>query len=360
MTDPRDGMHHMPDFGPPRPVVEPGEFVFAASHFDHGHVHAQVQGLVDAGGVLTHIYEPDADRAAEMLRRHPGAVAVDDFRRILDDPTVQLVTSAAIPDQRCAIGLEVLEAGKDYFTDKCPFTTLDQLAQARAATAATRRKYMVSYSERLGNEAAWHAGTLIDDGAIGDVVQVLILAPHNLNAPARPDWFFEKQRYGGIITDIGSHQFECFLSYGAAADGTITMARADNLAHPHFPELEDFGEASMVLDNGVSCYMRVDWFNPAGLRSWGDGRTFILGTTGTIELRKNLDIANDLGGSALYLVDGEGEHRLDCRGKVGFPFFGQLILDVLNRTDHAMTQEHAFKAAELSMEAQAMADQARG
>ena len=200
MTDPRDGMHHMPDFGPPRPVVEPGEFVFAASHFDHGHVYAQVQGLVDAGGVLTYVYEPDADRAAEMLRRHPGAVAVDDFRRILDDPAVQLVTSAAIPDQRCAIGLEVLEAGKDYFTDKCPFTTLDQLAEARAATAATARKYMVSYSERLGNEAAWHAGTLIGEGAIGDVVQVLILAPHNLNAPARPDWFFEKQRYGGIIT----------------------------------------------------------------------------------------------------------------------------------------------------------------
>jgi hypothetical protein len=37
---------------------------------------------------------------------------------------------------------------------------------------------------------------------------------------------------------------------------------------------------------------------------------------------------------------------------VGFPFFGQLILDCLNRTEHAMTQEHAFLAAELCLQAQ--------
>ena len=36
----------------------------------------------------------------------------------------------------------------------------------------------------------------------------------------------------------------------------------------------------------------------------------------------------------------------------GYPFFGQLILDCLNRTENAMTQEHAFKAAELCLTAQ--------
>lgn len=39
---------------------------------------------------------------------------------------------------------------------------------------------------------------------------------------------------------------------------------------------------------------------------------------------------------------------------MGYPFFGQLILDCLNRTEHAMTQEHAFKAAELCVQAQRM------
>lgn len=37
------------------------------------------------------------------------------------------------------------------------------------------------------------------------------------------------------------------------------------------------------------------------------------------------------------------------------PVFGKFILDILNGTENAMTQEHAFKAAELSMMAQKMA-----
>ena len=38
-------------------------------------------------------------------------------------------------------------------------------------------------------------------------------------------------------------------------------------------------------------------------------------------------------------VDQKGEHHLRCHGEVGYPFFGQLILDCLNRTENAMTQE---------------------
>ena len=36
--------------------------------------------------------------------------------------------------------------------------------------------------------------------------------------------------------------------------------------------------------------MRLDWFTPDGLPDWGDGRLFLVGTEGTLELRKNLDL----------------------------------------------------------------------
>ena len=36
----------------PKPVVEPGEFVFAAMHLDHGHIGGMTQGLLGAGGTL--------------------------------------------------------------------------------------------------------------------------------------------------------------------------------------------------------------------------------------------------------------------------------------------------------------------
>ena len=187
-------------------------------------------------------------------------------------------------------------------------------------------------------------------------MQVLGLGPHRLNAPSRPPWFFERERYGGILCDIGSHQIEQFLFYTGAADATVVSARAENVNHPDTPELEDFGEASLRADNGASGYFRVDWLTPDGLSTWGDGRTVILGTEGYLELRKYVDVARQTTGDHLYLVDAQGEQHLELAGKVGYPFFGQLILDCLNRTEHAMTQAHAFKAAELCLKAQALAN----
>jgi hypothetical protein len=128
-----------------------------------------------------------------------------------------------------------------------------------------------------------------------------------------------------------------------------------NHGNPDKPELEDFGEASLLGNNGATNYIRVDWFTPPGLSTWGDGRTFILGDKGYIELRKYVDIARDRAGDHVYLVDQQKEQRFDVAGKVGFPFFGEMILDCLNRTDKAMSQEHIFKAAELCLQAQAAA-----
>jgi predicted dehydrogenase len=248
-----------------------------------------------------------------------------------------------------------MRAGKHYFTDKTPFTQLGQLAEARKVAAETGKKYMVYYSERLHVECAVFAGDLIEQGAIGRVVQVLGLRPHRLSAKERPSWFFEKAKYGGILCDIGSHQIEQFLFYSGASDATVTSARVANYANKDYPELEDFGDATLVADNGATSYFRVDWLTPDGLRTWGDGRTTVLGTDGYIEMRKYIDIAREASGDHLFLVNRHGEQHFALGGKVGFPFFGRLILDCVNGTETAMSQDHAFKAAELCLKAQAAA-----
>ena len=359
MTQKSDGMNYAPQ-GQPRPVVKPGEFNFAAAYLEHGHIYGQCSGLLEAGATLTWVYDPDPKKVADFIAKHPQAKIARTFDEILDDPAVHLVAAAAVPSERGAIGGRVMAAGKDYFTDKTPFTTLEQLAAARAAASATGRKYMVYFSERIHVEAAMHAGDLVQGGAIGRVIQVLGLGPHRLNKPSRPAWFFERARYGGILCDIGSHQFEQFLHYSGAATARVTQAAVGNFANPDTPEFEDFGEASLLGDNGTSNYVRVDWFTPNGLSTWGDGRTVILGTKGYIELRKYVDVARDRAGDNVYLVDDRGEHYLNVAGKVGFRFFGELILDCLNRTERAMTQAHAFKAAELCLQAQAAAQRISG
>ncbi len=348
-------MNYAPQ-GKPQPVVQAGEFLFAAAHLDHGHIYGQTTGLLEAGGELRWVYDPDPAKVMAFQQRYPQARAARSLDEILDDEAVRLVAAAAVPDVRGPIGCRVMESGKDYFCDKAPFTTLDQLAQARAVAARTGRKYMVYFSERLHVECAVFAGELIRQGAIGRVLQVLGLGPHRLNAASRPGWFFEHARYGGILCDIGSHQVEQFLSYSGAEDATVMHSAVANHNNPEHPELEDFGEAALVADNGATNYFRVDWFTPDGLRTWGDGRTFILGTEGYMELRKYIDIAApEMTGDRLLLVNGKGERTFQLAGQVGFPFFGELILDCLHRTEHAMTQKHAFKAAELCLLAQAQA-----
>ena len=354
MTQKSDGMNYAPR-GKPRPVVQPGEFIFAAAHLDHGHIYGQCNGLLEAGGTLKWVYEPDSKKAADFRAQYPQAKLARDLAEILDDPEVRLVAAAAVPCDRGPLGCRVLLAGKDYFTDKTPFTSLDQLAEARRVAATTGRKYMVYFSERLHVECAVHAGDLVQGGAIGRVIQVIGLGPHRLTKPSRPAWFFERAKYGGILCDIGSHQAEQFLFFAGATDASVSHAAVGNFANPDTPEFEDFGEASLLGNNGASNYMRVDWFTPDGLGTWGDGRTIILGTKGYIELRKYLNVGAGREGDNLILVDGQREQLLNVAGKVGFPFFGAFILDCLNRTERAMTQAHAFKAAELCLKAQAAA-----
>ena len=351
MTQKADGMNYAPQ-GKPAPVVKPGEFTFAAAHLDHGHVYGQCNGLLEAGAELKWVYDPDEKKVAAFREKYSQAKAARSLDEILADENVHLVTAAAVPCDRGPLGVRVMAAGKDYFTDKTPFTSLNQLDDAKSAVARTGRKYMVYFSERLHVESAMYATDLVAGGAIGRVVQVIGLGPHRLGKANRPAWFFEKAKFGGILTDIGSHQFEQFLTYTGATDATVTQAAVGNFANPDKPEFEDFGEASLLGDNGTSNYIRVDWFTPNGLSTWGDGRTVILGTKGYIELRKYVDVAREKTGDNVYIVDDTGERHINVAGQVGFRFFGHLILDCLNRTETAMTQAHAFKAAELCLRAQ--------
>jgi predicted dehydrogenase len=348
------GMNYAPK-GKPSPACEEGEFVFAAVGLDHGHINGMCYGLTEAGAQLKWVYDGDAGKAAALAKEFAGAGVATSEAEILEDPQVQLVAGAAVPADRAALGVKVMRHGKDYFTDKPPMTTLAQLDEARMAVQETGRKYAVYYSERLHVESAVFAGQLVEDGAIGRVLQVIGMGPHRLSLGSRPSWFFERERYGGILCDIGSHQTEQFLYFTGNGDARVVASRVANYAHKDHPGLEDFGDCSLAGENGASGYFRVDWFTPDGLSTWGDGRTFLLGSDGYIELRKYVDVARDAGGDQVYLVDGTGEHHFVVKGKVGYPFFGEFVRDCLERTERAMTQEHAFKAAELCLIAEQQA-----
>lgn len=352
----KSGMTHAPE-GKPSPVVSGNEFVVAAIGLNHGHIYGMANGCVEAGAKIKWVFDTDEDRVKQFLKAYPDVKVADSKEQIYSDSDVDMVMSAAIASERSAIGNEAMRAGKHYFADKTAFTTLEQLEESKRVVAETGKRFFVYFGERLHVESAIYAGELIESGVIGRVIQVTGFGPHRLSKENRPDWFFEKDKYGGILCDIGSHQIEQFLFYTDNTDAEVVHSKVANYANPDKPELEDYGDATLVGKNGATFYFKVDWFTPDGLSTWGDGRTFITGTKGTIELRKYVDVAREESGNHLYLVTDEGEQYIDCSGKVGYPFFGEMILDCLNGTEKAMTQDHIFKAQELSLLAEAEAVQ---
>lgn len=326
----------------------------AAVGLAHGHIFSMTRSLLDAGAELVaYVSEPGAVGEG-FARRHPGAKPVADAREVLEDPSIGLILGAGIPSERAPVGIEVMRHGKDFLVDKPGFTSLEQLDAARRVQVETGCFYSVCFSERLESRATVHAGELVRAGAIGRVVQTLGLGPHRMRPAQRPPWFFERARYGGILVDIASHQVDQFLHFTGETGARVVAARVANRAHPQHPELQDFGEILLEGD-AASGYIRVDWFTPEGLPTWGDVRLFVTGTEGAIELRKNVDLEGRPGGDHLFLVDARGTRYVDCSDR-SLPFASRLLDDVVNRTETALPQAHSFRASELALQAQALAE----
>jgi predicted dehydrogenase len=326
---------------------------FAAIGLNHGHIYGQVNAVIRGGGELVSFYAKETDLAEAFAKRYPQAKLAKSEKEILDDKTIQLVVSAGIPVDRAPLGIQVMKHGKDYMADKPGIITLDQLAEVRKVQKETKRIYSIMYSERFENKATVKAGELVKAGAIGQVVQTIGLGPHRMNIKSRPEWFFDKKYFGGIICDIGSHQCDQFLYFTGSTSADVACSQTGNVHYPQYPQFEDFGDVTFRGDKGTG-YVRVDWFTPDGLASWGDGRLTILGTDGFIEIRKNVDIGGREGGNHLFLVDNKETRHIDCKDIVT-PYGEQLVNDILNRTETAMTQEHCFLATELALKAQAQA-----
>lgn len=331
---------------------------FSVIGINHSHIYAQVEAVLRGGGALVSFYAKEPELADAFAKKFPQAKPARTEKEILEDASIQLVLSSIIPDERAPLGIKVMHHGKDYMVDKPGIVTLDQLAQVRKVQKQTGRIYSIMYSERFENRATIKAGDLVKEGAIGKVVQTIGLGPHRMNAATRPKWFFERKHFGGIITDIGSHQFDQYLFFTNTTKADIVASQVGNVAHPQYPAFEDFGDV-MLRGNGGTGYIRVDWFTPDGLNSWGDGRLTILGTEGYMEIRKNIDIAGREGGNHLFLVTRKETKYIDC-SKEPLLFGERLVDDIVNRTETAMTQEHCFLATELALKAQKGAQPIKG
>ena len=327
---------------------------FAAIGLAHGHVFDMTRRLQEAGAELVACWDDDPANLAAFARAYPAAHHERTADDLLADPTLSLIVSAAIHDERAALGIQAMEHGKDFLCTKPGFTTLEQVDAVRRVHTATGRRYTVYFGERFGNPATVLASELVHSGAIGRVVHTAGFGPHRLfGRVERPAWVFQRARYGGILNDLASHQIDQFLHFTGSATAEIVAATVANHHHPQFAEFEDFGEL-LLRGDGATGFIRVDWLSPAGLDTWGDVRLFLLGTEGYIEVRKTWDVQGRAGTDHLFLVDGHGE-RYIAAADTPLTFMRDYLADLRDRTEHAITQAHVFTVSALALHAQAQA-----
>jgi len=238
----------------------------AAVGLDHRHIYGQLGGMLQAGCDAAGWWTEGTPGTLEgFVKRFPDLPRLADRRALIEDGAVDLVLIAAVPADRAGLAIEAMRAGKDVMVDKPGCTTLEELEAIRACVAETGRIWSVDFSERFEVPAVTRAAELVDAGAIGRVVQTVGLGPHRLNRTTRPDWFFERQKYGGILCDIASHQIDQFLFFTGSETTEIVASTVGNFANPGDPGLEDFGEILLSGDRGHG-YIRVDWYTPGARR----------------------------------------------------------------------------------------------
>ena len=346
---------------PSQVIVPPGQTIrFAVCGMSHDHIYGMIGAVQRGGGVLVAAWGAEPDKLAAFRKRYPEVKIVDSQEAILGDPTIQLVLSSQVANERAPLGVRAMRAGKDFLSDKPGITTLQQLAEVRRTVAETHKIYAIMYSERLEVRAAVKAGELVKSGAIGRVLQTINIAPHqvqqgmgsgdNGGSNERPEWFWNPDQYGGILCDIGSHQVDQFLYYTDSTEAEVVESQVANVGHPSRPRFQDFGDMVLRGNRGFG-YVRLDWFTPDGLGTWGDGRLFILGTQGYIEVRKYINVAITKVGNHLFLVDQKQSRYIDCN-QVELPFGPQFVSDILHRTHTAQDQTQCLLAAELVIKAQ--------
>ena len=331
---------------------------FAVCGMSHDHIYGMAGAVERGGGELVAAWGGEPDKLAAFTKRYPNVKTVKTQDEIIDDPSIQLVLSSQIANERAPLGIRVMRHGKDYLSDKPGVTTLEQLAEVRKTIAETKRIYAIMYSERLEVKAAVYAGKLVQQGAIGKVIQTINIAPHQIvqghgdagGGTGRPDWFWNPEQYGGILCDIGSHQVDQFLFYTGSKQAEVVESQIANVRHPDHPRFQDFGDMVLRGDRGLG-YVRLDWFTPDGLGTWGDGRLFILGTDGYIEVRKYTNVAVSKQGNNLFIVDKNQARSIDCN-QMPLPFGSEFVADIVNRTHVAQDQDQCLLAAELVIKAQ--------
>jgi predicted dehydrogenase len=237
----------------------------AFAGFRHGHI----LGLYAAAKKHSNVQiVAAAEEDAATFETVKAAGNVQLTHRSIDEMLEKVACDAiAVGDyfsKRASIIMRALQSGKHVIADKPICTDLDELIQIRDLAAKTGLR--IGCQLDLRDSGVFRtARRLIAEGKLGEVHTLIFTAQHPLNLPNRPKWYFEPNKHGGTINDIGVHAIDLIPWMTVREITEVTAARAWNARLKEFPHFQDAGQFLLKMDNDGGVFGDVSYLSPDGL-----------------------------------------------------------------------------------------------
>jgi predicted dehydrogenase len=252
---------------------------------------------------LVAVADPCLDIAVACAAGSQARVFAD-HREMLDRVAPEIVVAAGVYRDRGTIVVDALNAGCHVVADKPLCITSAELEAIRIASQASRGSVTLLLEKRFYPETI-AAMDLVSSGAIGEVIEVNSTGPHKLNLSERPSWFLDRATYGGILTDLITHDIDLALVFTKATSGTITGAVAGEL--PDRPGFALSGVAMLRTPTQLMV-LEANWLTPAASPVHGDYHMRVVGCEGVVDLwwARNLVTLATSGKAAHHVETGTG------------------------------------------------------
>lgn len=239
-------------------------------------------------------------RAQEAAEKYgaPGAQVYEDYRKLLEDRTLDIVHVLTPNDSHADITVAALEAGKHVMCEKPMAKTSEGARRMVEAAKRTGKKLTVGYQNRFRPDSLY----LKKVCQAGDLGEVYFAKAHAIRRRAVPTWgvfLDEEKQGGGPLIDIGTHALDLTLwmmdNYqpktvvGTTYHKLGQKANAANAWGSWDPAkftVEDSAFGFVVMENGATIVLESSW----ALNSLevGEAKCTLCGTEGGADMKDGL------------------------------------------------------------------------
>ena len=199
----------------------------------------------------------------------------DSYTEMLDQIKPDLAVISPVFALTAQPILECAKRNINVFAEKPVAATLNELDQVEKAVKEAGIRFCAMHYLRY-NPAFYLGAQLVKQGEIGEVK--MLTGQKSYRFGTRPDWYWDREVYGGTIPWIGIHAIDWIAHFSGKKFLSVTAQSVGE--SPEMAALCQF-----EMEDGVIAAINLDYYRPALAPTHGDDRVRCAGTKGVLEVR---------------------------------------------------------------------------